>query len=83
MGQNVKLFMNNTENCKIVMGEKNYEKSIFSSTALQRPDIQKTRLTCMLRRALREQASRKKQQTYWKAFMASCMVSNANSNDRA
>lgn len=82
MAENVKLYMNNTEKCKIVMGEKAYEKSIFSSTALQRPDIQKTRLACMLRRALKQQVSRKKQQAYWKAFMASCTVNNANSNDR-
>lgn len=82
MDNTVKLYMNNTENCKIVMGEGVFEKSVLSSTALQRPDVQKTRLAYMMRQALRQQISRKKQKTYWKAFLASYTGQGANSNDQ-
>lgn len=81
MSNTVKLYMNHdTPPCKVVMGETIYKKSIFSSSALQLPDMQKTRLAELLRKNLRKQLSRSKQRAQWKNFITACQLNSANSN---
>ena len=80
MGNTVKLYMNDKANCKILIGADVYKKSIFSSSALQRPEMQKTRLLELMRKNLRYQLSQKKQKSYWKTVIATSRASSANSN---
>ena len=80
MGNTVKLYMNDKANCKILIGADVYKKSIFSSSALQRPEIQETRLLELLRKNLRHQLSRKKQKNYWKTVIDTSRARSANSN---
>lgn len=49
-------------------------------SALQNPDLSRAQLASVMRRSLRGQQSRKAQETYWSAFMASYISRNANGN---
>jgi hypothetical protein len=83
MNNNVKLFMDDQNPCKILIGEEIYKKTIFSSSAIQRPDLHKTRLTRLLRRSLKRQTNyKKKQRAYWNSFLSNYTANSANNNNQ-
>jgi hypothetical protein len=83
MNNNVKLFMNEENACKILIGKETYKKTIFSSSAIQRPDMHKARLTRLLQRSLNKQANyKKKQRAYWTSFLSQYTANSANSNNQ-